>query len=84
MRIRLGLSAVEASSDLSQIADGDKVGNLQTMEEVSRLDFLPEEERLWSLTAEPISERTATSWSLACCVVYRCLRLAVWTPCLVS
>ena len=62
VRIRLGLSAVEVSSDFSQVASGDKVGDLKPMEEVSRLDFLPEEERLWSLTAEPMSERTATSW----------------------
>lgn len=62
VRIRLGLSAVEVSGDFSQVASGDKVGDLKPMEEVSRLDFLPEEERLWSLTAEPMSERTATSW----------------------
>ena len=62
VRIRLGLSAVVDSSELSAVADGDRVGGLVPMEEVSRLDFLQEEERLWSLTAEPLSARTATSW----------------------
>jgi hypothetical protein len=30
------------------------------MDEVSRLDFLQEEERLWSLTVEPLSARATT------------------------
>jgi hypothetical protein len=62
VRIRLGLSGVIDSSALSEVASGEKVGGLQPMQEVSRLEFLPDEERLWSLTAEPLSERTATSW----------------------
>jgi len=62
VRIRLGLSGVVGSAQLASVANGDEVGNLEQMQEVSRLEFLPEEERLWSLTAEPLSQRTATSW----------------------
>ncbi|KAJ1491869.1 hypothetical protein T484DRAFT_1773371, partial [Baffinella frigidus] len=32
------------------------------MKEVGRLEFLPDEERLWSLVAEPLDDATADSW----------------------